>query len=56
MKYILNRDAMGGQQTGDAGAVYKANTGGGIWGGFAYCQDGSGKQYIVYGTGQPLST
>ena len=56
MKYVLNRDAMGGQQTGDAGAVYKANTGGGIWGGPAYFQDGSGKQYIVYGTGQPLST
>jgi hypothetical protein len=33
MKYILNRDAMGGQEAGDAGAVWKANTGGGIWGG-----------------------
>jgi FtsP/CotA-like multicopper oxidase with cupredoxin domain len=56
MKYILNRDAMGGQRTGDAGAVWSGNTGGGIWGGPAYFRDSNGKQYVVYGTGQPLST
>jgi FtsP/CotA-like multicopper oxidase with cupredoxin domain len=56
MKYILNRDAMGGQHTGNTGAVWAGNTGGGIWGGPAYFQDAGGNQYIVYGTGQPLST
>jgi hypothetical protein len=42
-KYILNRDAMGGQQTANAGAVLSANTGGGIWGGGpAYFVDANG--------------
>ena len=32
-KYVLNRDRLGGQQTGDAGAVWQAVTGGLMWGG-----------------------
>jgi hypothetical protein len=55
-KYILNRDAMGGQQTGNAGALWNGSTGGGIWGGPAYFTDASGTQHVVYGTGTPLST
>ena len=55
-KYLLNRDNLGGIQTGDAGAVWHANTGGGIWGGPAFFQDTSGNAYVVYGTGQPLNT
>lgn len=54
-KYILNRDNMGGKQAMDAGALWHADTAGGIWGGPAYFQDASGKQYVVYG-GSPLTT
>jgi hypothetical protein len=54
-KYILNRDAMGGQQTGNAGALLSANTGGGIWGGPAFFADANGVGHIVYG-GSPLNT
>ncbi|MBD5655964.1 MAG: multicopper oxidase domain-containing protein, partial [Candidatus Eremiobacteraeota bacterium] len=55
-KYLLNRDNMGGLQSGDAGAVWHADTGGGMWGGPAYFRDGSGNSYVVYGGGSPLST
>jgi hypothetical protein len=54
-KYILNRDVMGGQQSGNAGALWHANTGGGVWGGPAYFVDATGAQHIIYG-GNPLST
>jgi hypothetical protein len=56
VKYILNRDKLGGQQTGDAGAVWKATVGGGMWGGPAFFQDSSGTSYVVYGDGNPIST
>jgi hypothetical protein len=55
-KYLLNRDKLGGQQTGDTGAVWHAVAGGGIWGGPAFFQDSSGTSYVVYGNGSPLST
>jgi hypothetical protein len=55
-KYLLNRDNLGGQQTADAGAVWHAVAGGGIWGGPAFFQDSSGTSYVVYGNGSPLST
>lgn len=53
-KYLLNRDNLGGQVTNDNGAVWHANTGGGIWGGPAFFQDGTGKSYVLYGSG-PLN-
>jgi suppressor of ftsI len=56
VKYLLNRDSLGGQQTGDAGALWHPSTGGGMWGGPAYFQDTSGNSYIIYGGGNPLST
>jgi hypothetical protein len=55
-KYILNRDALGGVSAGDAGALWHADTAGGIWGGPAFFQDTSGNSYIIYGTGNPLTT
>jgi FtsP/CotA-like multicopper oxidase with cupredoxin domain len=55
-KYILNRDAMGGQQANNAGALWSGSTGGGIWGGPAYFVDAAGTQHVVYGNGTPLST
>jgi FtsP/CotA-like multicopper oxidase with cupredoxin domain len=55
-KWILNRDNMGGQQAGDAGALYHADIGGGMFGGPAFFQDASGKSYVVYGSGNPLTT
>ncbi len=55
-KRLLNRDAMGGEQTGDAGAAYQLNYGGSIFGGPAYFADASGAQHIVYGGGTPLGT
>jgi hypothetical protein len=55
-KYILNRDSLGGQQNGNAGALWSGNTGGGMWGGPAYFVDASGTPHIVYGTGAPLNT
>jgi hypothetical protein len=54
-KYLLNRDALGGQQAGNAGAVWSGNTGGGSLGGPAYFVDASGAQHVVYGVG-PLNT
>ncbi len=56
LKYLLNRDALGGQQANNAGALWSANVGGGIWGGPAYFQGPGNAQYVVYGTGSPLST
>ena len=56
IKYLLNRDAMGGQKTGDAGALWHANTGGGIWGGPAYFVDSSGAQHVIYGGTPTLNT
>jgi hypothetical protein len=53
-KYLLNRDNLGGQQAGDAGAVWQANTGGGMWGGPAYFQLAGGAQYVLYGS-KPLN-
>jgi hypothetical protein len=53
LKYILNRDALGGQKTGNAGALLSDNVAGGIWGGPAYFVDSSGTQRILYG-GNPL--
>ena len=55
-KYLLNRDNLGGMRTGDAGAVWHANTGGGIWGGPAFFQDTTGNSYVIYGNGTPLGT
>jgi hypothetical protein len=56
VKYILNRDSMGGQQSGNAGAVWDADIGGGgVWGGPAYFVDSTGAEHVVYG-GNPLST
>ncbi len=52
-KYILNRDALGGQQPGNAGALWSADTAGTIFGGPAYFADSSGAQHIVYGSGAP---
>jgi hypothetical protein len=56
LKYILNRDALGGQQSGNAGAVWSGNTGGGMWGGPAYFVDAGGVEHVVYGGGNPLNT
>ena len=56
IKYLLNRDAMGGQQTGDAGALWHANTAGGIWGGPAYFVDSTGAQHVIYGGNPTLNT
>jgi len=55
-KFILNRDKLGGQQPGDAGAVWHADIAGPMWGGPAYFQDAAGKQYVVYGGQDRLST
>ncbi len=55
-KRLLNRDAMGGQKTGDTGAAAELNIGGGIYGGPAYFADASGLSHIVYGGGTPIAT
>jgi len=55
-KYLLNRDSLGGFKSGDAGAVWHGDTGGGMWGGPATFQDAGGITYVVYGTGSPIST
>jgi FtsP/CotA-like multicopper oxidase with cupredoxin domain/3-polyprenyl-4-hydroxybenzoate decarboxylase len=55
LKYLLNRDVLGGQRASNAGALWSANTGGDIFGGPAYFVDASGAQHIIYG-GSPLST
>jgi FtsP/CotA-like multicopper oxidase with cupredoxin domain len=55
-KYVLNRDNLGGFTANDAGALWHANTGGGMWGGPATFQDAAGNTYVIYGGGQPLNT
>jgi hypothetical protein len=55
-KYLLNRDNMGGMQPSDAGAIYRANTGGSMWGGPAYFVDSSGAQHVIYGGTPTLNT
>ena len=55
-KYILNRDSMGGFHSGDSGALWQSNIAGGMWGGPATFQDANGTNYVVYGSGSPLST
>ena len=54
-KYILNRDAPGGQQNNNAGALWSGNTGGTLFGGPAYYVDSNGAPHVVYG-GNPLNT
>ena len=56
LKYLLNRDRMGGLQTGNAGALWQANTGGSMTGGPAYFVDGSGASHVVYGGTGSLNT
>ena len=56
MKYILNRDNMGGKKSNDAGAVWEQNTAGVEFGGPAFFQDTNGRSYVIYGTGNPLTT
>jgi hypothetical protein len=53
---LLNRDSLGGFKSGDAGALWHGDTGGGMWGGPATFQDAGGTTYVVYGTGSPIST
>jgi FtsP/CotA-like multicopper oxidase with cupredoxin domain len=55
-KYLLNRDSLGGFSAGDAGALWHAATGGGLWGGPATFQDAKGNTYVVLGGGTPIST
>jgi hypothetical protein len=55
VKWLLNRDKLGGQQTNNAGAVYSVASGG-EYGGPAFFQDTNGASYVVYGTGNPLTT
>jgi hypothetical protein len=55
--YVLNRSNMGGQQTGNMGALQVVNTtsqtnkGNGIWGGPAMMQDANGNTYVFMGGG-----
>jgi hypothetical protein len=56
VKYILNRDSLGGVTSGDTGALWKANTGGGMFGGEAFFQDTNGNSYVVFGGGSPITT
>jgi hypothetical protein len=56
VKYLLNRNSLGGQSAGDAGALWQGNVGGGLWGGPATFQDVNGVTYLVFGGGDPLST
>jgi FtsP/CotA-like multicopper oxidase with cupredoxin domain len=55
LKYILNRDRLGGFSAGNAGALWNASTAGPMWGGPATFQDASGTTYVVWG-GRPLNT
>jgi FtsP/CotA-like multicopper oxidase with cupredoxin domain len=55
VKWLLNRDKLGGQQTNNAGAVYSL-TSGGEFGGPTFFQDTNGISYVVMGTGNPLTT
>jgi hypothetical protein len=54
-KYILNRDALGGQQPNNSGAVAFTSTQDSLFGGPAYFVDSTGVQHVVVG-GQPLVT
>jgi hypothetical protein len=54
-KYILNRDNLGGFQSGDVGALWHADTGGGMFGGPAYFQDAAGASHLIYGDGMPIN-
>jgi len=56
LKYILNRDNLGGFKAGNSGALWQANTAGEMWGGPATFQDATGTNYVVYGSGNPLTT
>jgi FtsP/CotA-like multicopper oxidase with cupredoxin domain len=49
LKYLLNRDNMGGMQAGNVGAIWQGNTANGIWGGPAYFVDAAGTQHVLYG-------
>ena len=51
-KYVLNRDALGGQQSNNAGALGVQNVAGAMFGGPAYFRDAT-KQHVIYG-GDPL--
>ena len=53
-KYVLNRDSLGGQQAGNAGALGVQNIAGMMFGGPAYFRDGNG-QHVIYG-GDPLTS
>jgi FtsP/CotA-like multicopper oxidase with cupredoxin domain len=55
-KYVLNRDSLGGFNSGDVGAIWHGNAGNGMWGGPATFQDSGGNTYLVFGTGNPIST
>jgi FtsP/CotA-like multicopper oxidase with cupredoxin domain len=55
-KYLLNRDSLGGFKSGDSGAVWHGDSGGGMWGGPATFQDAGGTTYVVYGNGHPIGT
>jgi hypothetical protein len=55
-KYILNRNALGGITSGDTGPVWHADVAGDMLGGPAFFQDTNGNSYVVYGTGNPLTT
>jgi FtsP/CotA-like multicopper oxidase with cupredoxin domain len=54
IKYLLNRDNLGGQQANNAGALWSGNVANGVWGGPAYFVDSTGAQHIEYGA--PLTT
>jgi suppressor of ftsI len=62
LKYVLNRDKLGGRQANEAGALWHGNTAGWMWGGPAYFQDAAGTSHVIYGGGgmdgdwAPLST
>ena len=52
-KYVLDRDALGGQRNGDAGALGRQNVAGMMFGGPAYFRDANNAQRVIYG-GSPL--
>jgi suppressor of ftsI len=56
LKYLLNRDSLGGVSSGNTGALWQEDTGGAMFGGPAFFQDTNGNSYVVLGGGDPLST
>ncbi len=48
MKYLLNRDRLGGLHSSDR-IPFETNTAGGIFGGPAYFVDAAGNQHVLYG-------